>query len=523
MSDRPARDGAEVRLEVRRAEDAFAPDLLAGVGSGALLRFLSGRRWFGAKGRRAVGARIRDVVRFPAERSAIALVDVRFEEGEPRTWQLPLALVPEGDAVAVASVSVGGEPFHLVDATGVPAFRAAIGALLAHGGERRDGQLTLKAAVTAALDDGASAALRSGESSVGSAEQSNTSIVYGGTVMVKLFRAIEAGENPDAEIAGFLAGAGFEGTPCLYGTLRLEHAGDPAATHTLAIAQRFVSGSSDAWSYVLSAGRAYFAAPSSQVSPRNDVADDAERLGRATRALHDALASDDREPEFAAEPATADDVHEWGDSAREQVEHALDLMEARLAGDGARAAWAGDAAALVRRRESYEDWVEELVEETEDEPGMKLRHHGDYHLGQVLVAPDRRFLIIDFEGEPARPLAARRWKHSPLRDVAGMLRSFAYAGATLAIEQRGVLPPAVLEPRGARWEREARDAFLRGYLADGLPRYAPPDESALRRLVALFETEKVFYELAYELNNRPEWAWIPMRGISKLLVASSTR
>ena len=522
MTDRPLLDEHEA-LAVARAEDAFAPELLARIESATLLRFLAGRRWFGAKGRRAIEARIRDVVRFPEERAAIALVDVRFEDGEPRTWQLPLALAPEGDGAAIARIRVGAETFRLVDATGLPTFRAALGALLAGGGERRDGPLTVRAAVASRPGDDDRAALASGESKVGSAEQSNTSMIYGGAVMVKLFRALEAGENPDAEIAAYLARAEFDGTPRLYGTLRLERDGDPASARTLAIAQRYVAGSTDAWSHILATGRAYFAAPASQVGPRNDVAADADALGRATRALHDALASGDADPSFAPEPATADDVHGWGESAREQVEHALDLLEARLEGEGARAAWAGDANALVRRRESYEDWVEELVEETEDEPGMKLRHHGDYHLGQVLVSPERRFLIIDFEGEPARPLAERRRKHSPLRDVAGMLRSFAYASATLATERRAVLPPAVLEPRGARWEREARDAFLRGYLANGVPPYAPPDEGTLRRLVSLFETEKVFYELAYELNNRPEWAWIPMRGISKLLVAPSTR
>lgn len=522
MSD-PRRLDGTTTFEVARAEDAFAPELLARIESTALLRFLAGRRWFGAKGRNAADARLGDVVRFPEALAAIAHAEVRFEDGEPRTWQLPLALVPEGDGAAIARVRVGGETFRLVDATGVPAFRAAIGALLASGGERRDGALSVRADLAPDPADDGRAALSAGESVVGSAEQSNTSMIFGGAVMVKLFRALEAGENPDAEIAAFLARTGFDGTPRLYGTLRLEHDGEPASARTLAIAQRYVAGSVDAWSHVLATGRTYFAAPASQVSPRNDVAAEAEGLGRATRALHDALASDERDPAFAPEPASADDVHAWGESAREQVEHALDLLERRLEGEGARAAWAGDADALVRRRESYEDWVEELVEETEDEPGMKLRHHGDYHLGQVLVSPERRFLIIDFEGEPARPLVERRRKHSPLRDVAGMLRSFAYAGATLASERRGALPPALLEPRSARWEREARDAFFRGYLAKGLPHHAPPDEIALRRLVSLFETEKVFYELAYELNNRPEWAWIPMRGISRLLVAPSTR
>jgi maltose alpha-D-glucosyltransferase/alpha-amylase len=139
--------------------------------------------------------------------------------------------------------------------------------------------------------------------------------------------------------------------------------------------------------------------------------------------------------------------------------------------------------------------------------GVNARTHGDYHLGQVLRSAAQRFLIIDFEGEPARPLAARRARSSPLRDVAGMLRSFAYAAATAHDEARGVA-----------WERAARDAFLRGYLTaahDGQALFPRARENT-DRLVALFEVEKVFYELQYELDHRPDWAWIPLRGLSRL-------
>jgi len=149
-----------------------------------------------------------------------------------------------------------------------------------------------------------------------------------------------------------------------------------------------------------------------------------------------------------------------------------------------------------------------------------VRIHGDFHLGQVLRAPNGEFLIIDFEGEPTRPLDERREKASPLRDVAGMLRSVAYAAATLALEDGARLKPSIRELRAARWERDVRSAFLAGYLApDGAtPNPLPANAADTRRLIQLFEAEKAFYELSYELNNRPAWAWIPMRGISKLFV-----
>ena len=151
-----------------------------------------------------------------------------------------------------------------------------------------------------------------------------------------------------------------------------------------------------------------------------------------------------------------------------------------------------------------------------DDAGQLVRHHGDYHLGQVLRTSADDFQIIDFEGEPARPLAERRERNSALRDVAGMLRSFAYAAATLAAEQRAHVNSQLLERRSAAWERSSRAAFLRGYLGGPRGAFLPADPERVEALLALFETEKLFYEMSYELNNRPEWVWIPINGASAL-------
>jgi maltose alpha-D-glucosyltransferase/alpha-amylase len=172
---------------------------------------------------------------------------------------------------------------------------------------------------------------------------------------------------------------------------------------------------------------------------------------------------------------------------------------------------------LARRSERYLGLVDEIVNTIRGDAGRAIRIHGDYHLGQVLRTARDDFMIIDFEGEPARPLAERREKASPLRDVAGMLRSFAYAAATLGMEEKS-LDVGTREVRIGRWERDVREAFLRGYLRnDGKSKILPSDTEHTRSLLRLFETEKAFYELAYELNNRPQWTWIPMRGIAKLL------
>jgi trehalose synthase-fused probable maltokinase len=205
------------------------------------------------------------------------------------------------------------------------------------------------------------------------------------------------------------------------------------------------------------------------------------------------------------------------------------IREATLLLDRQRAAGklskerAAEAEALVGRRDHYLTWIEEVADLIGDDGGSKIRIHGDYHLGQVLRTKSDSFVIIDFEGEPTRSLAERREKASPLRDVAGMLRSLAYVAATLT-----QTPNATKDPRSAaerelisgRWERDARAAFLRGYTGTmkddrGL---LPTDPKRFDALLSLFEAEKAFYELAYELNHRPGWEWIPMRGVSRLLV-----
>ena len=231
--------------------------------------------------------------------------------------------------------------------------------------------------------------------------------------------------------------------------------------------------------------------------------------GTITRSLHEALAGDPAHPAFAPEPATAADADRWAERARRAVTGGLDLLRA----SGTKAP---EARILVDRRDRYLAWVDELRDRVGSAPGLKARVHGDYHLGQVLRSSSNAFIIIDFEGEPTRSLAERREKTSPLRDVACMLRSFAYGAATLTRGLEKQLDMPTRELRSGRWERDVRGAFLDGYLAvsSGLLPIAPDVASAL---IALFEAEKVFYELAYELHHRPEWVGIPMRGIAKLL------
>jgi len=194
----------------------------------------------------------------------------------------------------------------------------------------------------------------------------------------------------------------------------------------------------------------------------------------------------------------------------------LALLEARAS--ALPAAAAREARTLLARRGEFAALVDAAADAVAGHAGALIRHHGDYHLGQVLRAPDGTFYVIDFEGEPARPLAERRERHSALRDVAGMLRSFGYAAAAGAMAASGDRAAALAE----RWEGEVRGAFLAGYEeGNGADRggsgILPDGADARRQLLSLFEIEKAFYELAYELNNRPDWVWIPMHGIARLL------
>jgi maltose alpha-D-glucosyltransferase/alpha-amylase len=220
-----------------------------------------------------------------------------------------------------------------------------------------------------------------------------------------------------------------------------------------------------------------------------------------------------------------EDLERWAQRTKHAIRDSLALLERQITSRDFPRDRVAEAQALVRRREHYIGWIDEIVDDVGDAvtEGMLIRIHGDYHLGQVLRAASGDFMIIDFEGEPSKSLAERREKASPLRDVAGMLRSLAYAAATLATSVERTIDAPTRELRAARWERDVRQAFLAGYLGerDALqdrPELFPDDDQHVRQLVALFETEKAFYELAYELNNRPSWVWIPMRGIAKLFV-----
>ena len=307
-----------------------------------------------------------------------------------------------------------------------------------------------------------------------SAEQSNTSIVFGEQVILKLIRKLEPGRNPELEIGALLARRGFRGTPALLGALTLRI--DVEAT--VGVAHRFVRVESDGWSYVL---ESLVRDPPPRVALLAQVRELGVRIGE----MHVALAAPD-DPAFIPEPIRREDLQRWTTTLIGELDATV------------RAA-AGMVPDLEARIGALRARIERLADAAPS--GVRLRQHGDLHLGQVLRS-DGEWLIFDFEGEPARPLAQRREKHSPYKDVAGMLRSFAYAAA--AAEKRGA---AVADVR-----RPVRRAFLEGYRSRASA-LLPGDEETGRLLLETLELEKLLYELRYEVGHRPEWIAIPARDL----------
>jgi trehalose synthase-fused probable maltokinase len=488
----------------RRASSGSEPARLSSgeprtISSERLLAFLASRRWFGAKGREPDAAQVIDAVPV-GDAGWIARVDVALRDGVER-YQ-----------VTLAADELGRETTELREALDDEGFRRTLTDVIARGGTLQGG-----GGARWTVDCTGATPYALPPPIVARGEQSNTSLIFGDRAIMKLYRRLERGEHPDAEIGRFLTTrARFPYTPELLATAWFE---SPGEREVAAMLQRYLPGSRDAWRGALERGREYF---DPEADTRIPFAAEAQTLGDVTREMHMALAFDDQDPAFAPEPVTAEDIVRWARGARAESERVLALLERAVTSGSLNDETTREAKDVLANASTLAAVADAWLAGLGGEAGARMRHHGDYHLGQVLQSADGTFMIIDFEGEPARPLAERRAKHSVLRDVAGMLRSFAYAAATLGDEARTRLGDDDAMTRAARWEREMREAFLRGYLPEGRqhPSFIPGGRARFDVLLELFETEKMFYELAYELNNRPEWVWIPLSSVAAKLRAT---
>ena len=372
-------------------------------------------------------------------------------------------------------------------------------------------------------------------------EQSNTAVVFGERLFLKLFRRLEPGLNTDLEITRFLnSEASFPATPALAGAIEYqsEAGGEPM---TVGILQSFTPNSGDAWEYSLDAIGRFFegvlsdtgaAARLSKATPSDPLLTlaakplpeivretlgayltDAETLGRRTAQMHLALASRNDLPAFAPEPITPHYQRSIYQHIRTQAVQALQLVRRKAKGHP-------DAEALLEQEPALQERIRRILDGRLT--GLRIRTHGDFHLGQVLHTAND-FVIIDFEGEPSRPLSERRIKRSALRDVAGMLRSFQYAPFAVILGQShgSVIRSEDLESLEAAarfWHRWASAAFLRAYLDESKgAAHLPGSRDEIGVLLDAHLLEKALYEIHYELNNRPDWVRIPLRGVLDLL------
>lgn len=466
-----------------------------------LIGFLKSKRWFGEKGRAIGDAALRNVipVEWPGAKKsyATARAKVTTDAGES-TYQL---FFEPGSKTLTDALEDAEFRRGLADAF-------VTGATFESAGSRWIIQSEGKKPIVVPPN---------AQVKLATAEQTNSSVLFDGKAILKLYRKLEPGIHPDVEVTRFLTHDRlFVHVPVLLGTIRFE---DPDGVTIAGMLQELVPGAVDGWTYALECSREYFNAAGSR---ERDVpfAAEAEQLGTVTRALHEALASGDPGSDFAMHRAEASDVRTWARSAVQMIEAASGALERAISEQRLPREMLDEARAITERRPRYVAWITELADGIDADAGAKTRTHGDYHLGQVLRSSARQFLVIDFEGEPLRPLSERRVRHSPLRDVSGMLRSFSYCAAVgSGLSASGTAHSS--EPRAAvraaRWERAVRDAFLRGYFAESKDAaLLPRSQNNTGRLISLCEAEKLFYELRYELDHRPDWVWIPLRGIANL-------
>lgn len=503
-----------------------------------LIEHIRTRRWFRGKARKIQALEVLDHVPLCEKPHELALLMLRvvYANDVPETYVVPLALAPQGTAgLCELRLSQGDRSRGILyDPTGTDLLSHELLQLFERVQSPGDfGLVTAKPQPELKAKAGLAPRTPSGE-------QSNTTVFYGREFMLKLFRQLEAGDNPDVELNEFLWEHGYRNIPEPLGNVRYSREGFCA---TLGIAQRFVSSEGTAWDVALEMLERSFEralAAGAALVPSETPNEDAfelshrtpppglqgflaefksfsARLGERTAELHTALASDADNAAFNPEPFTLEYQRDLARATRQRVARSFDLLADQL--PRLHESIRSLAREVLRTREQLMRQLEVL--DSVQVHARRIRCHGDYHLGQVLYG-NGDFTILDFEGEPAQPLELRRQKGSALYDVCGMLRSFHYA-ATVA-QQRDRWSAAErtrLAPWSEAWYRWTSAQFLGAYLSKSRegatrPVYVPEATDELRALLRVHTLDKCAYELSYELNNRPDWAFVPLAGLQSL-------
>ncbi|HJR49733.1 MAG TPA: putative maltokinase, partial [Gemmatimonadales bacterium] len=513
---------------------------------GVLPSYLQESRWFRSKARQITSVEVEQAIPVTVEEREVlvTVVGVRYLDADPERYIIPLAYA-EGDRardIAAASPgsvllsrSGGGVVYDaMADGEAANAIVDGIGRRRRWRGVKSElvGSRTRAYADLRGEDDVLRAALLRGE-------QSNTSVNLGDRLLFKLFRKAEPGLNPDLELGRYLTErTAFRRVPLLAGGLELRLRNQEPIT--VGVVHQFVPSEGDAWTFTLNALNRFLERAVVSATPPSEAElipvtlpelarldppaileemaggylPQARLLGHRTAEFHLALASHPEDPAFAPEPFTGHYRRSIYQSLRVNARTTFDLLRRRLSAlpesvrEDARAVLALEEPLLRQARAVIDRKI----------PMARFRIHGDYHLGQVLYT-GKDFVIVDLEGEPSRSISERRFKRSPLRDVAGMIRSFEYAAA-YAVRHGPVRTediPALL-PWSRLWQRWASASFLRGYFeASGDASYLPKGADATSAMLDFYLLDKGIYELRYELNNRPDWVPIPLEGLRRLL------
>jgi maltose alpha-D-glucosyltransferase/alpha-amylase len=532
-------------------DDGDGPETL----SAHLPAFMATRRWFAGKGRRMRSAAIEESIpiRSSGSNAYINLITVQYSEGASETYVLPLAY-ETGDAafqrqsqspeaVFVRTKSATGEEGILYDAMHDEGFADAMLRTLQRGAKikARDGEIvgirtsTLRRLVTGTGN------LRA---NILRAEQSNTSIAYGDKLLLKLFRRVEPGINPDLEIGRYLTESDFQHAPRVAGGIESQRPRKEPIT--LGIMHEFISKEGDAWEVTLDALRDFFdraASSSATINPPSITAasllrlteeeppqivgetigayvESARRIGERTAQMHLALAGGSSDSGFVAEGYTRFYQRSLYQSMRNMATNAFALLTQRIKSE---VGVPSEAVTVAGMEDEILLRFRSIV--NKNLSSSRIRIHGDYHLGQVLYTGSD-FIITDFEGEPAKSLNERRLRRSPLRDVAGMLRSFSYAVHTAMRErgERGLPEESELQTAawGQFWQAWVSSVFLGSYLKEASKgSFLQASQDELELLLGVYILEKAVYEMAYELNNRPDWLYVPLQGILELMQAQA--
>lgn len=494
-----------------------------------LPQYLPKRRWFAGKEGPIDAVRIRYGVRFGTPSTPVLLSELEvLSDGVTSHYQLPFGLLPEEQIhsalpqqLALSRVRRGRQVGLITDAFVQESFvRAVLRAcqddtrLPSSAGELRF-ECTEQLAGLALGEDSEVRYL--------SAEQSNSSVVIGERVVLKLIRRVNPGIHPELEMSAYLTAAGFANiSPLLAWVSRVD---EQAQSHLLMIAQGYLSNQGDAWSWTQNtlerAIRDEMEPTQGSAEAHTDALSElsgfATLLGQRLGEMHLLLAAPTADQAFAPRPSDTQDSERWGLQINAELSRALELLaQHREQLDSESQALVDD---LQQQREGLAQHIEMLARQAQG--GLLMRVHGDLHLGQVLVVQGDAYLI-DFEGEPARPLDERRAKHSPYKDVSGVLRSFDYAAAMILRSASAVdLSDAARQARqrvARQYLHQSRHAFVEAYgLATAAIAHAWQHAEGERAALELFCLEKAAYEMTYEADNRPGWLAVPLHGLHGLI------